>query len=203
MKRDRGGVFWLPDDDEHFAGLLDISAYQFDSYSIAIKSVPRARVAIDAGAHVGIFSRRFARVFGSVWAFEPCLENYECLVLNTRDFSNVKPIHAALGRTDGERCVVRVDAKQNSGARGIERRDTGEIPVMTIDGLGLPVSLIKIDTEGFEHEVIVGAERTLRDHQPVLIIERPPPDTIQLLQGIGYKQIGETSKDRIFAVPLM
>ena len=197
MKRSRFNEFWLPTSDEHFANLLDLQRYQYDTFGMAMPYVGPPRVAIDAGAHVGIFSRRFAKFFQSVWAFEPDAENYACLLLNTKDLAHVKPIKAALGSEPGS-CSMRVDAQANSGARGITLG--GNIPVMTIDELDLTVSIIKIDTEGFEAQVIAGARKTLTRDRPVLIVERPPPETIADLRHMGYAQVGETAKDRIFAM---
>lgn len=197
MKRSRLNEFWLPDDDEHFYNLLDMSNYQYDTFAMALPHCGQLLVAIDAGAHVGIFSTRFSRFFQSVWAFEPDRENYNCLLHNTKFAPNVKPINAALGDEPGT-CTVRVDARTNSGARGVDMG--GSIPVMTIDSLDLPVTLIKIDTEGFESRVIAGANKTLLKHSPVLIIERPPPQTMDTLKYLGYAQVGETAKDRIFAI---
>lgn len=200
MKKSLFDEFWLPDEDEHFYPLLNLGMYQGETFGMALPHVRRFDIAIDAGAHVGIFSRRFSRFFKRVLAFEPDRSNYECLASNTAQFRNVETFRSALGNTTTESCVVVVDAPSNSGARSIKVTPDGDVPLITIDNLRLPAGLIKIDTEGFEREVIEGAQETLRDHGPVLIIERPPPETIRLLNAFGYVQVGETSKDKVFVM---
>lgn len=201
MKKSRFDEFWLPDEDEHFYPLLSLGMYQGETFGMAIPHVRRFDVAIDAGAHVGIFSRRFAKFFKRVLAFEPDWSNYQCLAHNTAQFPNVMPFRSALGSTTAESCVVVVDSLSNSGARSVKVTPDGDVPMMTIDNLHLPVGLIKIDTEGFEREVIEGARETLLNHGPALIIERPPPETIRFLDTLGYVQVGETSKDKVFVIP--
>ena len=41
-------------------------------------------------------------------------------------------------------------------------------------GLGRRVSLVKIDVEGFEFEVLAGGEQTISRHRPVLYTEMSP-----------------------------
>jgi hypothetical protein len=57
---------------------------------------------------------------------------------------------------------------------------------------------VKIDTEGFEHRVLVGAMETLKQHKPVLIIERPKEDSINVLRLLNYKLVDVVNKDSIF-----
>lgn len=60
--------------------------------------------------------------------------------------------------------------------------------VKRLDDLGLVPFFIKLDVQGYEYEVLRGGERTLRAHEPVLLIESPPtPEIVAFLRGIGYE----------------
>ena len=189
------GDWWLPSADQHFVG--DISLYQMASYKLAMLYVKRAGTAIDVGAHIGIFSRRMSQHFTLVHSFEPDAHNYACLVRNVQSWA----VRATYGAAGAQRGMgnVRVDAVSNTGARGFEAAVTGNVPMYAIDefkydGLGL----VKIDTEGYEHRVLVGALETLKLHKPVLIIERPKEDSMNVLRLLGYRLADVVGKDSVF-----
>ena len=66
-----------------------------------------------------------------------------------------------------------------------------ECEVRTLDQLGLSPSFIKIDVEGFEHDVLLGAEETLRRCRPALLLERGQarPALDALLARHGYREM--------------
>jgi FkbM family methyltransferase len=189
------GDWWLPSADQHFVG--DISSYQLASYQKAMGHVRSNGTAIDVGAHIGIFSRRMAKAFTLVHSFEPDAHNYACLVRNVSSWT----VRATYGAAGAQRGMgnVRVDAVANTGARGFESSSSGSVPMFAVDefdyyGLGL----MKIDTEGYEHRVLVGALETLKRHKPVLIIERPQEDSLNVLRLVGYRLVDVVGKDSIF-----
>jgi len=199
------GDWWLPETDHHFVG--DLSQYQMAAYQSAMKNVKKVGTAIDVGAHVGIYSARMAAHFDTVFAFEPDSANYACLVHNTqglgvqqgeRKLQSVIPIYGAAGAQRGFG-FVRVDSLANTGARGFEVGNAGRVPMYAIDEFKYTLlGLVKIDTEGFEHRVLVGAMETLKQHKPVLIIERPKEDSINVLRLLNYKLVDVVNKDSIF-----
>lgn len=189
------GDWWLPSADQHFVG--DISSYQMASYKVAMLHVKAGGTAIDVGAHIGIFSRRMAACFTLVHAFEPDAHNYACLVRNVQSWA----VRATYGAAGAQRGMgnVRVDAVANTGARGFEASATGAVPMFAIDEFKYDrLGLVKIDTEGFEHRVIVGALETLKVHKPVLIVERPSEEAVRVLILLGYRLADVVGKDSIF-----
>lgn len=191
----RDGIY-LPARDNHFHG--KVTDYQKPIYDKAMEWVAGTNgVAIDAGAHVGIFTRRMAP-FLEVIAFEPDAENYACLVENVAEISWVRPIRGALGRADGWG-KTRVDAAHNSGAKSFVPCDDGDVRIFTIDRfIGTDVKLIKIDTQGAELDILMGANMTLRRDKPVLIVEMPDTETTVYLCSLGYKPVDRVNKDQIF-----
>ena len=167
------------------------------------------RVAIDVGAHIGIWSLELSRHFQEVHAFEPVQDNFSCLEQNTHG----RPVvchKVALGDSDGF-CVMELPAKGNSGMWGVaEGQVPGRIvPLNQIDRYGfVDVGLIKIDVEGFEGNVVSGARDTITHSLPVIVFEdnglgprRYGADWInpkEVLADLGYKKFRRVNKDEIW-----
>jgi FkbM family methyltransferase len=126
---------------------------------------PGARV-FDVGAHQGIVALILARLVGptgQVVAVEAERHNADVATRN-RDLnqaSNLEIVHAAGGTTDGSLYFRNGlnGAVASKGHVGLAR-----VPAVSIDGLaeryGAP-NVVFIDVEGYEHEVLRGATRTL------------------------------------------
>lgn len=197
MKEVEGWLF--PDKDGHW--IEGIRHYQNGVFEIAASQLQRTASAIDVGAHVGIFSVRMARIFSRVVAIEPDIENYRCLVRNTSRLRNpVLPIWGAAGEDSGQFCKVVSHCEENSGARSTVYGN-GTVPVFAIDDFGIAPGMIKIDVEGNELAVLVGAATTLRMWNPVLIVENATPDIWAFVERFGYQHIATVSRDSVFAVP--
>jgi hypothetical protein len=80
------------------------------------------------------------------------------------------------------------------------------VPVITIDSLGLNAcSLILLDVEGHELEVLQGAANTINQFHPGIIVERSFFDTTtaevdQWLTDHGYTFVHRTEMDRYYTV---
>jgi FkbM family methyltransferase len=87
-----------------------------------------------------------------------------------------------------------IDLSPRAGA------ETFDVEMTTLDAevdrVGVP-TVVKVDVEGYELEVLRGAERLLRDHRPLLLLELhldmlerrgvPPGRIVDLLVGHGYR----------------
>ena len=62
--------------------------------------------------------------------------------------------------------------------------------VRTLDSFNLAPSLIKIDVEGMELQVIEGGMSTIATHLPILIVESVTPVIMQRLSPLGYTMYG-------------
>lgn len=130
---------------------------------------------------MGVFTVPLVRSVGSagrVLAFEPTSETVSRLEENVRNngLENVKVVQAALGRTSGDATLsVKDDSAYNSADFGSAGSGI-VVPVERLDDVwereGSPeISVIKVDVEGSELEVLAGASRVLRQSRPAVMVE--------------------------------
>jgi FkbM family methyltransferase len=73
------------------------------------------------------------------------------------------------------------------------------VSVRPLDSLDLSPAFIKLDVQGFEHEVLLGLLETLRRTHPVLLIETPDEMVRQYLSGLGYEAFTYLPRERRLA----
>ena len=196
----QAGEIWLPSGDNFF---VNEQEYELHEFSVAMQHVSEFRNAIDIGAHVGFWSRRLCSKFLKVTSFEPVPDHFECLVKNTERYHNIERHSIALSNTAGN--VYINQHIENSGMSCITDSTTG-LPVKTntLDSYNLEnVDIIKIDVEGYEPEVLQGAERTITTYNPILFIEvlgqyKQTSPVFDVLARYGYTQVEELADNYIF-----
>lgn len=190
----------MPPGDTHFAGKFGPENYQLLHYETLLSYTKTRTLAIDIGAHAGIFTTRFARDFESVLAFEPI--HGLTLRANTDCFSNVEIEDVALG--DRSRPVQMRTRTDNSGdCRVAETGDT-LVEQMPLDRYQFnTISCVKIDAQGSEYRILRGGAKTFARHRPPILIEIEPDDpdretTHNLLISWNYTQVWQKNADRIY-----
>lgn len=199
---------WLGKDDAH-----TFQSYQLREYLEAVAHVKKRRVAIDCGAHVGIMSYRMAKDFEHVHSIEPLFGEH--LRYNTREFSNITyhdwPAHSEPNVTLHMRKGLHHSAGSNVIMdAGIHTADL--VTSNTIDSLNLTnVDFLKIDVEGWEWFAIQGADKTIRENKPTILMEmhfvNNKPENHYAKEILDYftREIGYTSiqlrMDMIFYIP--
>ena len=161
----------------------------------------------DVGANVGLYVWEVAKVCPTrkILAFEPDPANFELLEMTRKeaDILNLGLCPDALSNqtdevsfsqdplTSATGCIL---GKEKPWIEQYLNGSTNQITVNTrtmdseVDNNKIP-SLIKIDVEGHEVEVLEGAVNTLSKKKPLLIIESFPPKqekVISHLQAYGY-----------------
>lgn len=159
---------------------------------------------IHAGTFFGDMLPSFSKsCSGTVYAFEPVLENYVLakLSIEANDLDNVVIINSGLG---SKLSTTRIDTgeqadKHHGGASQIAA--TGQrTSLMTIDTLELKnVSVLQLDVEGFELEALRGAVRTLRASVPTVLIEDNNSNCAPFLQSISYSHVGSVPGLEVWA----
>lgn len=143
----------------------------------AIPRVTKRGLAIDGGANVGLWTMEMARWFEQVMAFEPVDFSYRALRERTEAIHTIYPIRAALWDRQGKVTMRHPPKRETSTAyfcdpnvaEGEALVDAVYIDMMDLRGLEL--GLLKLDLEGAELRALVGAEQTLKNHRPLIIVE--------------------------------
>jgi len=132
---------------------------------------------IDIGANIGNHSIHFAGECGCrVIAFEPNPLAFELLRLNikhNRLLSSIEAHCTALGAHAGFGEIDASKSEHNLGAARVKQTPKGSVRIERLDD-ALPYahpSLIKIDAEGMELEILRGAQRMINRARPILCIE--------------------------------
>ncbi len=204
--------FAFPDADSFMVNeIKPDGSYQRAQLDRALSYVSNWTLAIDAGAHVGTWSKILAGRFQQVIAVEPSADTAEALTENMQTFgaTNVDIRRVALGSAMGRATMALDDRSalmQNTGARFVQ--PGGVIPVVTVDSWELPsLGLLKMDIEGSEYAALLGARGTLLRCRPIVIFEnkfhwakygvsRLAPQ--EFLIGLGYQRLEIVHKDEIW-----
>jgi len=174
---------WLPDGEQHFpqwmeknGELIDgFGTYQIRKWRACLPWIKRWRLAVDVGAHVGLWTMQLAKHFKMVHAFEPMEQFRECWKRNvTADGVMIHPI--ALGARDGF-VSMRYDPADSGGTHVKSAEFAGDaagaVAMMRLDDLDLSeIDFVKIDCEGYEHLVTDGARESLLRWKPCVIVEQ-------------------------------
>lgn len=154
-------------------------------------SFQKGEVFVDVGAYIGAYTLRAAKSGCTVYAFEPNPFSFKILSLNVEDngFENyVKLFNVAVGDREGE-IFITLDFDttrvSNSGYK---------VRMITLDSLKLrKVDWLKVDVEGFEKEVLGGAESTLDVTDKIIIeVRKENSDFVEkVMLEHGFKEAKE------------
>ena len=209
MKQVHG--LWFPDYDTHFPRMLEKSLkndgvirYQWRARELAIENCDQRRVCIDIGANVGLWACELVDHFDQVIAFEPVEEFRNCFDKNVKK-SNYTMHPLVLGKEDSFIDMNIVQGNTGHSHINMNSYGKGKIPLKTLDSFNLDnIDMIKIDVEGFEEEILIGAEQTIIRNHPVLAIEQQKHEykdamielpSVKLLEKWGYRVVGQVKKD--------
>jgi FkbM family methyltransferase len=166
-----------------------------------------APVVLDVGANIGLHAVTWAKAISSacVYAFEPSRQTAGFLRRNVALNGlggRIVVIEEALSDKAGQCEFFHCEDDAYSSLKDTHRKrvvDAYLVRVTTIDDFvssrGLErINLIKIDVEGLEHEVLLGARQTLSELRPYLFVEifggthsnPDPAGTVRYVQSMGY-----------------
>lgn len=162
-------------------------------------------VVLDIGANIGVHTVQFSDLVpqGKVISLEPARATFDYLLRNVAQLQNVVLLNAALSDKTG--LLTFFIAADNAYS---SLKDTHRKPILRqeivacfrADDLlgpmleGTRVGLVKIDVEGFEHQVLQGMRALIARHRPVIFCEifggkssNPDPQgTLEFCLSLGY-----------------
>ena len=168
MKIEKVNGFWVPSDDVHLQDWKQNNDFTqskcLDKFLTFIeKNALKFNHVLDIGAWVGTWTMKINPFCGRVVAFEPDPLHYECLVKNVPE--EVETHQLAVGN---DKKMISLSEDNFTQAKRVVGE--GNIPMVTIDSLNFTdVDLIKVDVEGYEMEVLKGADKTLENVKYLMI----------------------------------
>lgn len=156
---------------------------------------------VDVGANIGNHAIQFSKKFGRVFCFEPNPRTYEVLVSNTKRLGNVVSHNLGLGREKSSMLLKETwnNMGGSSARMNVASDSSVEVHIATLDELATSigrVDVIKIDVEGMELDVLVGAKKVISENLPVVCLEQHDGDfmdefnetaALDFLRSCGYK----------------
>lgn len=204
MVRTRAGFVVCPSSDERLiAGLVDSGDVERGTRLLLERLLAPGDVFVDAGANVGVHTVAAARAVGaggSVIAFEPFPATAALLrrTVAINGFESVVKIHdVALGAEGGEAQLHLGEMSGHHSLYDLDQQETGTcgVTVVRLDDVvppGRPATVLKIDVEGAELEVVEGARRVLDDNPEAAVIAEFGPSHLQ--------RVGVSGEDWLSAI---
>ena len=186
-----------------FLAGIDRGDYEPTLRNLILESVGPGTLFVDAGAHVGFYSVLADRAGADVVALEPDPYNLAALRRNLRG-TRAEVLGSAVSDSVGAASFHL--SSSTTGSSLVERGDiemTSSVPVQTttvdalVAGRSFDRLVLKVDVEGAEPAVLVGARQALRDaaHATVIAEVHPnalaangaqPDDVVAPLRDAGY-----------------
>ena len=168
---------------KQFKMILELSEFTQNGYYFSfphngltsLMLASKKNVFVDVGSNVGIFSLIGSQVFKNVHSFEPMKQNFLNLQNNIKinNIKNIKTYNCALGsKSEYGQIVLNKYNSGGSKVKKITKKNENSIKIFNLDKLKIKnVSLIKIDVEGSELDVLKGSKNTIKFFSPTIFVE--------------------------------
>ena len=179
---------WFPlGFDPSFLGLMYEEIFVQKVYEYSGCRIHPGEWVVDAGACEGFFSLYALERGANVLAFEPVPEIAGALEKTLKEYiekGRAKVYALGLGREREEKTIFLSSVNSGSNtinrdfmelhAEGMKVDREERVLIVPLDevvsNLNLPISFLKADVEGFERELLLGAQETIRRYKPRLSI---------------------------------
>ncbi len=189
-------IFYYLSNDKYVGQRIALEKYEPYETKLILGQTKKGDVAVDVGANIGYYTILLADKVGKngkVYAFEPDKTNFEILVKNIKanNLKNVVAVNAAVGSKNGKDYLYK--SRENFGdhklfkptlpslnpPKAVAFRRAGEREVIKLIKLddflaNTKIDLMKIDTQGWEPEVIEGAKELIKKNKPIIFLEYSP-----------------------------
>ena len=189
------GKKWIAGASTHGCWL---GSYELEKQTIFSRKIQEGDVVFDVGANVGFYTLLAAQLVGptgKVVAFEPVARNLRYLRehLRLNCTSNVVVIDAAVSNSEAE---VNFDPSPNNSSGHFSSDGALRVRTVRLDDIVFrdqlpPPDCVKIDVEGAELMVLLGAEQIVRQKKPWIFLathsSRLHRECCQYLKAAGYR----------------
>jgi FkbM family methyltransferase len=203
LKQCKHGLFAYLMNDKFIGRALDYyGEYSEHETNFLMQLIKPGAVIIEVGANIGSLTVPLVKAVapggGFVFAYEPQRMSYQLLSTNIvlNGLRNVVTKQAAVGKQSGLVTYPEINEESsgNFGAIGVietQFQTPFTTPMVRLDDEGVVPNLLKIDVEGMELDVILGAQKLLTQGRPALYVENDRPeksaDLVGALIMLGYQ----------------
>lgn len=175
------GEYWVPAGNAKVLTVI-VSQQMTGLYDVDGRTAKPGEVVIDAGAHIGIYTRQVLNQGASlVVAIEPAPANVECYKRNfAKEIADHKVILLEKGIWDKEDVLPLYESQDNTAAdgfveKGVGQRKIAEIPLTTVDHIAADLKLsridrVKMDIKGATAKALRGSTLALRKWHPTIVV---------------------------------
>ncbi len=175
---DHGIKMYFDPTDPHLIDMIDKKDPEQKVKEIFLENISSGDVVIDVGANIGDYTLIACKKVGDsgkVLAFEPLSETFSVLTRNLQlnEITHCQPFQKAVGEKLGVANLYKTNASGTMGhldssLSGQNLIKKNETEVVTIDNVLSSnhienVSMMKVDVEGFEHEVLLGCLKSFKE----------------------------------------
>lgn len=204
------GLFMVPAHDMVVGrSLVKYGEVHESEWHLVKPFVPRGGVVVDAGTHLGTFLVPFAHHVGpqgKVIGFEPQPFIHECLMatIMLNKLGNVTVHPCCVGNETRKVEITAPDYQQEGNYSGLPFTESGydevrfsgdkiHTRIVRLDDVFEEPRLdfLKIDVEGMERDVLLGGQKHIMQHRPVIFLENnrrdKSPALVQTLFDMNYR----------------
>lgn len=184
--------------------------FEADFKALALIPVPEEALFLDVGANRGLSAEAIVMYAKSahVYLFEPNPLVSKKLARRYGSWPRTEVFECGLGDKTEERMLYVPFYKgwMFDALASFDRKEAGEwlegqiagyrreylcikeypCSIKRIDDMGIAPFFIKLDVQGHELAVLQGAEQTLRNHAPIILLESLSPEARAFVGGLGY-----------------
>lgn len=154
-------------------------------------------ILIDIGGEIGSYCIPLSDFYDKVITFEPNKNNFNLILksIDANNIENIIPINKGCGKSSEKGNLV---TEYNNV---IDLAEEGDVEIVSLDTelkeLDIDfnkVAAIKLDVEGFEYQVLLGAREAIETSKPIIYLETHPMGTVVedcyfFLENLGYSPL--------------